>query len=220
MRNLKYHPDFDIPWCQNLLASHRISDVQVPTEHRLRTDNNDIPSHDGVSNSMFAQTLYTPSAIRAQINFKRPRPRPRPTTPETAKAEADSLESQSSSQSHPWESWEYCYLLSLGSGVDGKTGRAHGGFNALILDQMTGSVASMVSGSVAPATATLTVDYKAPIATPGVVLCRGWAVERQGRKTWVRAQVEDGQGNLLASGKALFIDPKPTPASTPRSDKL
>lgn len=178
------HQDFNLPWCKSLLNSD-ISIVEIPTEPSSARDA-DIPSDEAVSNSMFKQTLYTPDAIRAQICFKRPN------------SEADSI-----------IPWEYCYILSLGSGIDGKSGRAHGGFSALILDQMTGTVASMVSGSVAPATATMTVDYKAAIETPGVVLCRGWAVERQGRKTWVKATVEDGQGKLLASGKALFIDPRP-----------
>lgn len=179
------HQDFNLPWCRTLLSSD-ISIVDIPTEPSSAGDT-DIPSDKAVSNSMFKQTLYTPDAIRAQICFKRPT------------SEADSI-----------VPWEYCYILSLGSGIDGKSGRAHGGFNALVLDQMTGTVASMVSGSVAPATATMTVDYKAAIETPGVVLCRGWAVERQGRKTWVKATVEDGQGKLLASGKALFIDPRPS----------
>ncbi|KIX93959.1 uncharacterized protein Z520_10296 [Fonsecaea multimorphosa CBS 102226] len=176
------HPDFDIPWCKSLLQSD-ISIVEVPFQH---PSHNDTPLKKGVSNSMFRHTLYTADAIRAQINFKRPA------------TEADSI-----------TPWEYCYLMSLGSGIDGKAGRAHGGFNALVLDQMTGTVASMVSGSAAPATATMTVDYKAPIDTPGVVLCRSWAVERQGRKTWVKARIEDGQGNLLASAKSLFVDPRP-----------
>lgn len=155
--------------------------AEVPTEEAKSV------SHENpeVSNSMFLHTLYTPSAIRAQINFKRPTREP------------DAI-----------ISYEYCYLLSLGSGIDGKSGRAHGGFNALILDQMTGSVAAQVSGSTAPATATMTVDYKAPIDTPGVVLCRGWAVEREGRKTWVKASIEDGSGRVLAAGKALFVSPR------------
>lgn len=140
-----------------------------------------------VSNSMFTQTLYTSDAIYALVSFKRPT------------MESDAV-----------TSWELCFLVSIGTGVDGKTGRAHGGFNALMLDQMTGSVAAKVSQSVAPATATMTVDYKAAIETPSVVLCRGWAVERQGRKTWVKASIEDGQGKTLASAKALFIDPRPT----------
>ena len=88
------------------------------------------------------------------------------------------------------------------------TGRAHGGLNALILDHMTGSMSSQAMGSFAPATATMTIDYKAPIDTPGVVLCRGWVVEMSGRKTWARAVLEDGTGKVLASAKALFISPR------------
>ncbi|KIW72464.1 hypothetical protein PV04_00655 [Phialophora macrospora] len=175
---MEIHPDFNIPWCNALLASN-ISDIEIPSRRRPEPG-------DQVSNSMFQQTLYTPSAIRAQINFRRP-----------------ALESESLT------SWEICFLLSLGSGIDGKSGRAHGGFNALILDQITGLTASVVSGSFAPATATMTVDYKAPINTPGVVLCRCWPMEKQGRKTWLKARIEDGEGNLLAAAKALFIDPKP-----------
>jgi len=134
---------------------------------------------------MFLRTLYTPHGIRAQINFKRPTTEP------------DAI-----------ISYEYCYLISLGDGLDGLTGRAHGGLNALILDHMTGSMSSQAMGSFAPATATMTIDYKAPIDTPGVVLCRGWVVEMSGRKTWARAVLEDGTGKVLASAKALFISPR------------
>ncbi|EXJ64974.1 hypothetical protein A1O7_01313 [Cladophialophora yegresii CBS 114405] len=175
---MEIHPDFNIPWCKALLEKNVI-DMEIPTQRRLEPD-------DETSNSMFQQTLYTPSAIRAQINFRRPA------------LESDSI-----------TSWEICNLLSLGTGVDGKTGRAHGGFNALVLDQITGMTAAAISGAAAPATATMTVDYKAPINTPGVVLCRCWAVEKQGRKTWLKGRIEDGEGKLLASAKALFIDPKP-----------
>ena len=73
------------------------------------------------------------------------------------------------------------------------------------MDQMLGSVSAQVSESAAPATATMTVDYKAPIATPGIVLCRGWPIEVSGRKIWVKAVIEDGTGRVLAAGKALFI---------------
>ena len=163
----------------NTLLNSNISDIEIPTQRPRDYD-------DAVSNSMFQQTLYTSKAIRAQINFRRPTSEPDSIIP-----------------------WELCYLLSLGSGVDGKSGRAHGGFNALILDQITGWMASIVSGSFAPATATMTVDYKAPINTPDIVLVRCWAVKKQRRKTWLKARTEDGQGKLLASAKALFIDPKP-----------
>ena len=173
------HPDFTEPWMQSLLSGPTTTILEVPTR------NPDTPSPD-VTNSMFAATLYTPSAIRAQINFTRPTREPTAIIPT-----------------------EYCYLLSLGDGLDGKRGRAHGGFNALVLDQILGSVAAKVSGAAAPATATMTVDYRAPIPTPGVVLVRGWVVERSGRKTWGRARIEDGEGKVLAEGKALFVDPRP-----------
>ena len=179
---LSYHPDFSLPWCQTLLSSN-INVVEIPP----RDPKSATPL--GVSNSMFLRTLYTTHAIRAQINFQRPT------------AEPDAINPT-----------EYCYLLSVGDGVDGARGRAHGGFNALILDQLLGSTAGLVSKSVAPATATMTVDYKAPIDTPGVILCRGWAVEVSGRKIWVKAVVEDGTGKVLAAGKALFISARESKA--------
>lgn len=175
---MKTHPDFEKPWCKRLLKSD-LEIVEVPNRDSIPAE------HESVSNSMFLHTLYTDSAIRAQINFRRSTREPDAVVP-----------------------YEYCYLLSIGDGVDGKKGRAHGGFNALILDQLTGSVASQVSESIAPATATMTVDYKAPIDTPGVLLCRGWAIERNGRKIWVKASIENGEGQVLAVGKALFISPR------------
>lgn len=182
---MDYHKDFDITWCQTLLKSD-IDVVEIPQRPGQTSENGQSSQQDErVSNSMFTETLYTSTAIKAQINFKRPTKEP------------DAITGH-----------EYCYLLSLGTGLDGKSGRAHGGFNALIIDQMTGTCAAQTSGSWAPATATMTVDYKAPIDTPQVILCRGWPIEKTGRKTWVKAVLEDGTGRLLASGKALFVDPK------------
>ncbi|KAK5125713.1 hypothetical protein LTR85_011987 [Meristemomyces frigidus] len=95
--------------------------------------------------------------------------------------------------------------------LDGKHGRAHGGFNALILDQITGTCAQYTApGADPPTTATLTVDYKAPINTPCIVLARAWAIEITGRKIWLRGVIEDRDGKALASGKALFICPRPS----------
>ena len=79
----------------------------------------------------------------------------------------------------------------------------------MILDQITG-VCAIQEGprGVMPATATLSVDYKAPIATPGVVLARAWPTEVVGRKMWITAVIEDGEGKELASGKALYVFPR------------
>ena len=101
-------------------------------------------------------------------------------------------------------------LISLGAGVDGKLGRAHGGFSALLLDHVLGRTASVASGATAPATATMTVDYKAPVDTPGVFLVRGWVESVEGRKAWVCGSVEGegGEGDVKARGRALFISPR------------
>jgi len=139
-----------------------------------------------ISNSILRESLYTSSGIRAHLSFQRPT------------SEADAI-----------RPLEQCYLLSLGSGVDGKSGRAHGGFNSLILNHISGLTACEALGSLSLATATMTVDYKAPIDTPGIIFARGWAVEKEGRKLWVRARIEDAEGRLLARAKALFIEQKP-----------
>jgi len=179
---MEIHPDFDLPWCKALLHAPDTTITETPTHPAAAT-----PARDGrVSNSMFVETLYTPTAIRAQLNFTRPA------------AEPDALPAHT----------ESCYLLSVGAGLDGLTGRAHGGFSALVLDQITGTLASRVSASEAPATATMTVDYRAPVDTPGVLLCRAWAVERSGRKTWVRGRLQDGRGRVLAEARALFVSPR------------
>ena len=173
------HPDFHLPWVEAILASPSVTITEVPTSQPKP------PPTAAVSNAMFLQTLYHPTGIKFQLNFQR------------QTSEPDSIRPT-----------EYCYLLSIGPGIDGKTGRAHGGFNALVLDQMLGSLASMVGGKGAPATATMTVDYVNPIDTPGVVLVRGWAIERSGRKTWVRGTVEGEGGKVFCRGKALFVDPR------------
>jgi acyl-coenzyme A thioesterase PaaI-like protein len=137
---------------------------------------------------MFQYTLNTDRGIRAFLSFRR------------WGKEPDSI--------FPWEN---CFLISIGDGVDGATGRAHGGFNSLVLDHVCGHCAShALENDPNPATATLTTDYKAPISTPCVVFARAWVIELSGRKVWVRAVIEDGDGKILAAGKALFIATKKT----------
>lgn len=135
---------------------------------------------------MFQHTLYTDRGIRAHLSFRRRCNEPESIFP-----------------------WEECFLLSIGDGVDGAKGRAHGGFNSLVLDHICGHAAShTLKNDPNPATATLTTDYKAPIPTPSVLFTRGWVIEHSGRKVWVRAVIQDGDGKILAAGKALFIATK------------
>lgn len=97
-------------------------------------------------------------------------------------------------------------MLKLGSGVNGHVDICHGGFVSLLLDEVIGSAAeSERPEDKTTMTAYLKVDYKAPVRTPNVVLCRAWVERREGRKIWARGTVEDGQGGVLALGEALFL---------------
>ena len=139
-----------------------------------------------VTNAMFERTLGTPEGIKAHLSFTRP------------SRESDAIKGV-----------EECWLLSCGHDVDGRAGRSHGGFNALVLDQISGSV-SHHSNPVPepPATATLTIDYRAPVSTPCVILLRAWIIELSGRKVWVKAVLRNGEGTVCCASKGLFVFPK------------
>ena len=177
MSDDEIHPDFQREWCLNILRGPSV--VIIPQ----RTDPQSSGGNERVSNSMFEYTLYSERGIRAHLLLQRPTSEPDSILPT-----------------------EDCMLISIGDGLDGKAGRAHGGFNALILDQISGGLAHRARPvRIPPATATITIDYKAPISTPAVILLRAWAYELVGRKIWVKGVIEDEKGNLLASSKSLFI---------------
>jgi len=177
MNDDEIHPDFQQEWCLNILRDSSV--VIIPQ----RIDPQSSGGNERVSNSMFEYTLYSERGIRAHLLLQRPCSEPDSILPT-----------------------EDCMLISIGDGLDGKAGRAHGGFNALILDQISGGLAHRARPvRIPPATATITIDYKAPISTPAVILLRAWAYELVGRKIWVKGVIEDENGKLLASSKSLFI---------------
>lgn len=164
-----------------------LSDPEITWTNSKRVARPQGSSH----NAMFDSTLHGPNLIRAHLSLIRPCREP------------DAVYDT-----------EECWLLSVGSDIDGAAGRAHGGFNMLILDQISGSVSHHAARRpVPPATATMTVDFKAPIATPCVLLLRAWIVEHKGRKIWVKAVLQNHEGAAYCTSKALFIFAK---AETPR----
>lgn len=177
------HPDFQTPWAQSILTN---------PENKWITETLHIQyKQDVVTNSMFQHTLYTERGIKAHLSFYRPCKEP-----------------------DAFLAVEHCFLLSIGDGLDGKAGRCHGGFSALVLDQVCGACAhNGMAMPLPPATATMTLDYKHTIDTPGVVLARAWLIEVTGRKLWVKGVIEDAKGNLCATAKTLFVAPRDQPAN-------
>jgi acyl-coenzyme A thioesterase PaaI-like protein len=126
-------------------------------------------------------------------------------------------------------------ILDLGSGVNGHKDICHGGFVAVILDEVTGFLlvanevrdrALSVSGSAeneeiikrrrsgrekfkGPVmTASLAIRYERPVVTPGIVVARAVMDRVEGRKRFVRGTVEDLEGGVYARGEGVFVQLK------------
>lgn len=90
--------------------------------------------------------------------------------------------------------------------MNGYDNVAHGGLIGVLLDEIIGMACEFqAEGRVFTMTAYLNVNYKRPVMTPGIVLLRGWVDRREGRKIWGKGTVEDGNGNVLSEGEALFV---------------
>lgn len=57
-------------------------------------------------------------------------------------------------------------------------------------------------------TANLNVDYIKPLLAPAWVLVRAHVERHEGRKVFVHASVENGEGQIYAKAIVLFIKPK------------
>ena len=77
---------------------------------------------------------------------------------------------------------------------------------SLLLDEVIGTAADNIRPQdKSTMTAYLNVNYKKPVPSPTVVLCRAWVEKRDGRKLYGRGTVEDGKGGIMATGEALFV---------------
>jgi len=103
---------------------------------------------------------------------------------------------------------EFLFILSLGTGLNGHPNTLHGGVISLFLDETTSQVACFHQSPNAKSfTASLTVEFKRPVPTPGLILCRAWLESRsKGRKLWVQGTLEDGNGGVYALAQSLFIE--------------
>ncbi|KAG9242229.1 thioesterase family protein-like protein [Calycina marina] len=100
---------------------------------------------------------------------------------------------------------QFLSLLSIGSGVNGHINTSHGGFVSLMLDEALGLAAENSRPlDKITMTAYLKVDYKKPVTTPSIVLCRAWVEKTEGKKLFLRGTVENGE-EVLSIAEGLFI---------------
>ena len=61
-------------------------------------------------------------------------------------------------------------------------------------------------GKAQTVTAGLNITYHCALPTPGLVLAKAKLVRKHGRKSWAEAEIENGNGNVFASAKSLFVE--------------
>jgi len=143
-----------------------------------------LASRENSTNQLFADTLWTDKTIRAHQSFYK--------QPPVSQAFGGELR----------------VLLSFGPGLDGYPGMCHGGLLTLIFDDAIHELAALEIPEKA-VTVTLSVNFRRPVLTPAVVLCRAWMEkEPQGRKGWVKATIEDGKGGVHASAEGFILKMK------------
>lgn len=175
-----------VPWC--------LKHLQPPgTELIISSAYSRTPKHDS-EDALFSETINTPSTLSHFILFY-----PRPSEPRSVLPEIKGL-------------------ITLGNKLDGHPGICHGGMVATIFDEVLGYAApgSRLSGEgqdegkpvPSYVTAYLHTTYIRPVRTPGTILVVARTTKVEGRKIWVEASMEDGQGEKLAKAEALFVQVK------------
>lgn len=172
--------DFSLPWARTI--------IDDPTWKPIVTFGRAEPAPNSTENSLMAWTLSRPDGIRAVSSFHR---------------------FPSSSSPGSYAEHETRMLYSLGSGIHGHSGFSHGGFIAMLIDEVSGQCVETVYGR-SILTAEMSVQFKKMLPTPSIVLCRAWfEKEPVGRKIWVKSSLEDGEGTVFATGGGLFILTRP-----------
>jgi uncharacterized protein (TIGR00369 family) len=107
-------------------------------------------------------------------------------------------------------------MATVGDSFEGPKGYVHGGIIATLLDE-TMSKAVRARGLVAM-TRHMEVDYQRPVPSTEEIRLEGRVTRNEGRKHWTEASILNGEGKVLAHGKALFIEVKPAPDPDPVKD--
>lgn len=165
-----------IPWCAELLGDQNLT-AYISPSRQVKPDGAD---------KLFNSTLNTKSTIAKYV----------------------ALYQQPQSQDKPI--MELKAILTLGSDVNGFPNVCHGGIVATLLDEVMGELINVnlkhrTVKRTSYMTGYLNTSYKGKVTTPGTYLVVARMSKVDGRKLFISATVENGQGKVLAKGEALFI---------------
>jgi acyl-coenzyme A thioesterase PaaI-like protein len=113
---------------------------------------------------------------------------------------------------------EVLCLMSLGPGLEAHPSIVHGGFQAVIFDEVMRLLVLVHENNICGPelrsthfTVNMNVSYLAPVLIPGNVLVRSQLLGRQGRKWFTKADIVDGVGKVLTSAHSVWVTAKKAP---------
>lgn len=191
-----------VPWCAALLADTSLT----PIFNAGRV------AKPSTQDALLGQVLNTEETIRASTSFSKAHSPTNTEIPRHAKEPtrgAISVEPAIDTNSRPPSSQSVYTISSLGPLLASHPNLIHGGMISLLLDEITGLAVGYHIPNAAEAartyTAYLHTTYKKPLSLPNFTLSRATVYRTEGRKIFVKGTIEDGTGEVYASGDALFI---------------
>ncbi|KAF1941856.1 thioesterase family protein [Clathrospora elynae] len=110
---------------------------------------------------------------------------------------------------------EFVSIQYLGPALCGHPGIVHGGLLATLLDEGLARCCFPALPNKVGVTASLKIEYKAPVMAGQIIVLRAETTKVEGRKAWVTGRLEtladESQGEkavTLTLGEALFIEPR------------
>lgn len=160
-------------------------------------------------NRFFATTVNTDTTIPHLLSMKlKDLSTP---DPATFQDKQDLLSPNGRPDTHP----DVQCLVSLGQELEAHPSIVHGGFQCVLLDEITRFLVLVHENNVRSSglrpthvTVSMKTSYRAPVATPGDVLVRAWLVGRQGRKWLAAADIVDASGKILTDAESVWVTTK------------
>lgn len=85
----------------------------------------------------------------------------------------------------------------------GATGFAHGGIIATLLDEAMAKSNGL--GGTRAVTLRLVTKYRKMVPIREKLILTGWRTAKRGRKLFLRSELKDAAGTVLAEGSGLFL---------------
>lgn len=167
-------------------------------------------------NRLFGVTVNTSTAMPHLLSLRRknliaPEALSRSTGPQS---DRDGLERDIRTQLPP----DVICLMSLHGDLDAHPSIVHGGFQAVLFDEIMRFVILLHQDrDCQPGprdihyTVKMSISYRAHVTTPGDVLVRSWLTGREGKKWFLVAEIVDSKENVLTAAESMWVTARPKP---------